>query len=534
MGALLVLAFAVPLAMLASCLWPGPRAVMPRLLVLAPLPGLAAALLADGASFALPRSLLRLTLSLDTPGAILLGAAALLWAAGGWYAAVAMRDDPLRERFASWWLLTLAGSMGVFMAADLVSFYLVFAMVSLAAFGLIAHAGTPRARRAAVVTIGLALLGEAFLLMGFVLLAAGTPGGSLLIADTVAALPSSPFRGTAMLLLVLGFAMKIGTVPLHVWMPLSYGAAPIAAAAVLSGAAVKAGIIGFLRFLPLGVAMPEWGGAMVAAGFVAAFYGVAVGLTQPHPRTILAYSSVSQMGVLLAVLGMGLAAGDGGVAVAVAIYAAQHVLVKGGLFLAIGADAPGRRWAVLVPAAVVGLGLAGLPMSGGMVAKWVVKPALGDGLVGALSIGSAIGTALLMSHFLMRLWGMAPRAGGTPLLPWLVVAVAAVAVPWWVAGALGLAVPGEVLSGDGLWKAGWPVAVGVLAAVAMRLGQVRLPSVPPGDVIVLADGLPARVEAAGAALERGEAWLRRWPVAGVSLLLVALALGAAMLWAPRP
>jgi len=242
---------------------------------------------------------------------------------------------------------------------------------------------------------------------------------------------------------------------------------------------------------------------------------------------------VSQMGVLAAVLGMGLAAGDGGVAVAVAIYAAQHVLVKGGLFLAIGADAPGRRWAVLVPAAVVGLGLAGLPLSGGMVAKWVVKPALGDGLAGALSVASAIGTALLMSHFLMRLWGMAPRAGGTPLVPWLVVAVAAVVVPWWVGGALGLAMPGEVLSGEGLWKAGWPVAVGVMAAVAMRLGRVTLPAVPPGDVIVLADGLPARVEAAGAALERGEAWLRRWPVAGVSLLVVALALGAAMLWAPR-
>ena len=74
-----------------------------------------------------------------------------------------------------WWLLTLTGSLGVFIAADLVSFYLSSPLVSLAAYGLIVHDGDAAARRAGAVYMAFAVLGEAFLLMAFVLLAAGDP-----------------------------------------------------------------------------------------------------------------------------------------------------------------------------------------------------------------------------------------------------------------------------------------------------------------------------------------------------------------------
>ena len=89
-------------------------------------------------------------------------------------------------------------------------------------------------------------------------------------------------------------------------------------------------MIGFIRFLPLGVAMPEWGEALAAAGMFSAFYGVLIGITQKNPKTVLAYSSVSQMGLLAAALGMGLAAGDIGTALGASFSAAHHVLVKGG------------------------------------------------------------------------------------------------------------------------------------------------------------------------------------------------------------
>ena len=245
--------------------------------------------------------------------------------------------------------------------------------------------GTPSARRAGGVYMAFALLGEAVLLIAFVMLAAGEPSGSVQIRDVVAALPASPWRDAALALIILGFGMKIALVPLHGWMPLTYTAAPIPAAAVLSGAAVKAGVIGLIRFLPLSAAFPGWGEALVWLGFISAFYGVAIGVTQRDPKTMLAYSSISQMGVIAAALGMALAGADQGAATEVAFYAANHVLVKAALFLAVGAVAAldGRaRTLALIMAALLGLSLAGLPLTGGALAKLAVKDLFGDGARG--------------------------------------------------------------------------------------------------------------------------------------------------------
>ena len=178
MGAtLLAASLAVPLAMLLACVSRRARDRMPMLLALAPLPALAAALLAPaGATLVLPEPPFRMTLALDVPGAMLLGVAALLWIVAGAYASAYLRGDPNAGRFAEWWLLTLSGNLGVFIAADLVTFYLTFSVVSLAAYGLIVHDGTPSSRWAGIIYVALAVLGEAFLLMAFVFMAANDPG----------------------------------------------------------------------------------------------------------------------------------------------------------------------------------------------------------------------------------------------------------------------------------------------------------------------------------------------------------------------
>jgi multicomponent Na+:H+ antiporter subunit A len=535
---LLAAALAAPIAMLLACVSRRARGRMPSLLALAPVPALAAALLAPaGATLVLPEPPFRMTLALDVPGAMLLGGAALLWMVGGAYASAFLRGDPNAGRFAEWWLLTLAGNLGVFLAADLVSFYLTFSMVSLAAYGLIVHDGSPSSRRAGIIYVGLAVLGEAVLLLAFVFMAAATPDGSLLIRDGVAALPTSPWRGTALVLLILGFGLKIGLVPLHVWMPLAYTAAPIPAAAVLSGAAVKAGVIGFIRFLPLGVAMPEWGEALAAAGLFSAFYGVLVGLTQENPKTVLAYSSVSQMGLLAAALGMALVAGDTGAALGVSFSAVHHVLVKGGLFLALGvaATAGVRLWPVLIPAAVLSLGLGGLPLTGGALAKLAIKAQFSDGVVGTLATLSAAGSTLLMLHFLRRLVQTAPRVSKAPspaglTWPWLVMAFAAVAVPWALYPTAESETSLEVLTPGTLWGALWPVLIGVaLSAGLWRWGHRLLPRVPEGDVVVVGERAMRATVAWGEAIERADGYLREWPTASLSLLTLVIILAAAML-----
>jgi formate hydrogenlyase subunit 3/multisubunit Na+/H+ antiporter MnhD subunit len=530
-GTSLVMALALPLAMLCACLSGWLRNRMHLVLALAPLPALAAACLeADGSTVVFPQALLGLTLALDTPGAMLIGVAALLWMTAGAYAGNSLRGKPNAGGFAVWWLMTLTGNLGAFLAADLASFYLFFTLASLSAYGLVAFDGTAEAKRAAAIYVGLAVLGEALLLMAFVLMAVGVPSGSLLIGDAVDSLATSPWRDYAMAFLILAFGLKIGLFPFHVWMPLTYSAAPIAAAAVLSGSAVKVGVIGLIRFLPFDSAMPEWGDVLVIAGLFSAFYGVVIGITQANPKTVLAYSSVSQMGLLAAALGMGLSAGEEGAVLVAAFSASFHVLVKGGLLLAIGAVASTRRsvWLVLVPATALALGLGGLPLTGGALAKLAMKPVMGDGIVGVLATLSAIGSTLLMLHFLRRMWSGSQQpqiAEGSALVwPWLATALAAAVLPWMLYSSVTNDSLRSAFAPAEIWEALWPVLLGALASLALwRWGRV-LPRIPAGDLLAADKGLVRLASASGAAMEKIDEHLREWPLASAMLLGLAILL----------
>lgn len=528
-GLLLALAIAAPLALVASALWPAARARLLDLLPLAPLPALLAALIAPGGSLALASAPLRITLSLDLPGAMLLGGAALLWSMAGRYAASYMAKSAHRESFALWWLLTMSGSLGVFLVADLTSFYLTFSLASLAAYGLVSHERTHASARAAGVYMLLALLGEAFLLLAFVMLANGQPDGNLMIGEAVALLPASPWCGAILALLILGFGLKMGLVPLHVWMPLAHPVAPMPASAALSGIIVKAGIIGLIRFLPFDAGLADWGGLLIMLGLFTAFYGVAVGLTQHHPKVVLAYSTVSQMGVIGAVLGAGLAVGNPATGTLAAYYALHHLLVKGALFLGVGIAAGRSAPWMRALMALLALSLAGLPFTSGMLAKYAVKDLFGDGLALTLVTLSATGSTLLMLHFLRRL-ELADE--GKPALalmvPWLAVAAASLVAVWALfplAAGSSLTV---IFGFDALWKATWPILLGLALIVPLFRLSNRLPRIPEGDIVVLAETQLPRLRRAGTAVEHADEWLRHWPVAGIILVLVILLLGAAM------
>jgi multicomponent Na+:H+ antiporter subunit A len=534
---LLAAAFVLPLGMLLACLWPRARKRMPSYLALAPIPALAATLLvADDSPLILGSARLHLTFALDLPGAVLLGVAMLLWIASGAYASQYLQDRPNCGRFAVCWLTTLTGCLGVFLAADMVSFYFLLALLTLGACGLVIHRETPRAWRAGAAYIGLALLAEAFLLMAFVLLAAEIPGDSLLIRDAAAALPASPHRDLILALLIAGFGMKAGLVPFHFWMPLAYSAAPTPASAVLSGAVVKASILGMIRFLPLEATLPDWGTALAAAGFFAGIYGVVIGITQRNPKVVLAYSSVSQMGFIVAVIGMGMIAGDDRASLAAAFYAAHHVLVKGALFLSVGviaATGSRRLWPMLLPVAIIAVGLGGLPLTGGALAKIVVDGTMGDGFASKVATLSAVGTTLLMLQFVR---GLAKTSSQDPeavaaaglVWPWLATVAVSLVVPWM----LYLAVPSgtlpDPLAPAVLWKALWPVLLGAALAIALWRWVRRLPRVPAGDIAVTLDGGVQVAVAWGKTLAQVDSALRRWPVAGASLLIVTIALGAAV------
>lgn len=582
LGWLLPAAFLFPLLLLPLVVLAPLRPWLPALLWLAPVPALSAALLVllgTPLSFAALRP--EISFALARPGAILLAAAALLWSLGGlaawaWIgrgAGHGLGSDPAAIRLAGWWLPTLAGSLGVFFAADLLGFYLAYALVSVPAWGLVGHAGTPAARRAAGDYLFFALLGEVCLLMAFVLLAAAIPGTGLALTDAVAALAQSPWRDPTIALLILGFGLKIGLVPLHVWMPLAYAAAPLPAAAVLAGAASKAGVIGLIRLLPIGDGLPEWGLVLAGLGLASAFYGLLIGVKQPCPQAVLAYSSVSQLGLTATLLGMGLAGADPLTIAAAVFYATHHLLVKGTLFLLIAAAAVSRgRWRRLVlgMAALLGLSLAGLPLTAGVLAKLALKPILGEGAVGLLASLAAAGTTLLMLHFTLRLAATTAAAAATddwasagamtqPRRVPLALAVgaaslAALLLPWvWFplavapAPELALGLPAAVVppvdpaaqllqavraaAADGtlwglLWPVLWPLLLGGLVALALWL-----PPLPPGDLLNLIEASAVRgARRGGDWIERLDRALSAWPLAGLTLLALVLVFTLTLAW----
>jgi formate hydrogenlyase subunit 3/multisubunit Na+/H+ antiporter MnhD subunit len=518
---LLVASLATPLAFLGACFVEGWRRHALALQWLAPVPSLATGLIGLTRTplvYDLP--VLGFTLRLDPPGALLLAGAALLWIV---VSAALWRARQPDNRFGLSWLLTMTGNIGVFIAGDLVSFYLFYALVSIPAYGLFAFSDDREQKRSGAIYMAFTILGEAILLLAFAMLVTGEPLGSTRIVDAMAALPSSPWRDATLGLIIAGFGMKLGMVPFNGWMPLTYSAAPIAAAALLSGAGVKAGVIGLIRFLPLGIPMQGWGDFLVVLGFLSAFYGVAFGLTQQNPKVILAYSSISQMGVIAAALGIALVKGQAGGAVDAAFYAANHLLVKAALFLVIGVIAT-RGAATLVLAAPLALGLAGLPLTGGALAKLATKAQFASGAEAALATLSSIGTALLMTHFLICLTVPSRAAQECPsalVRFWPAAALGAIVLPWAFYPVVGNASSAFEIGNlvDGLW----PVALGVGLAFVLR--RIRFaPHVPVGDSIVLEEAAFRRLVSIGPSLETLDARLRQWPMAGVSLLLIILAL----------
>ena len=162
---LLVATLAAPLVVLALFLVPGLRGLARTITRLAAAPALAAAALAiGGAPFGAELPALRVSLSLDRPGGLLLLAAALVWLIVSIFALKEGQGRANADRFAVSWLLTMAGSLGVFIAADLLTFYLVYALVSVPAYYLVAHDEEPASRRAGGVYLAFALIGEAVLL----------------------------------------------------------------------------------------------------------------------------------------------------------------------------------------------------------------------------------------------------------------------------------------------------------------------------------------------------------------------------------
>jgi len=377
-----LIAASVLLPLLYSLLAARPRwdAALRAALPLLPLPALLLALLSISPwTLELPWLLLGSTWMLDELRRSFLLLTALLWSAAGLYAIGYLGTEHLR-RFCVFWGLTLAGNLGLVMAGDIASFYTFFALMTFAGFGLVVHDGSARARFAGRVYLIMALFGEMAMLGGFLLVARAMDG--LLLADLAAGIVASDRGWLITALFIAGFGVKAGLPLLHFWLPLAHPVAPTPASAVLSGAMIKAGLLGWLLTLPIGeVGWGPWGQFLMLMGFVGSLGAALFGVLQRDPKTVLAWSSISQMGLMTVLVGAALAApGQAAMLLPViALFALHHGLAKGCLFLAVGLVLPASRtlrvllWLLL---ALPGLSLLGLPFTSGDLAKGAMKTAL--------------------------------------------------------------------------------------------------------------------------------------------------------------
>ena len=414
------------------------------------------------------------------------------------------------------YLMMLTGMSGLCLAQDLPTFTLFYALTTFAAYGLMIVEHTVPAHRAGLAYLILAVVGEMVLLEAILHIISIAENSNISQIPAVVATASD--RHLIIGLLLLGFGIKIGVFPLHVWIPMAYSAAPFAISSFLSGSMLLAGFLGWMRLLPMGmVNLPEWGIVWMIAGTLTLLYGIGVGLTQTDAKALLAYSTISQAGFLTLNFGMGMIMPDRWPRIAplLMLLPLHHAIAMGALFLGLGvaSKAAGPVWQRRVVAGglvVSALALTGAPSSGGAVSKAIFTISapsitLWIGPLHWLPELGIIGMTLLMGRFLSEAW---PWRQGKVIhrgerltkkiwLPWAALIICGGIMMWIMRSTLPLEAERLLWSPMAIWANLWPIGTGGL----LLWGMIRLShgfpasSVPPGDLIVGIEWLGHRAKA---------------------------------------
>lgn len=292
----------------------------------------------------------------------------------------------------------LAGMNLVVMADDAFTFLLSWEFMSLASWALVlAHHREAANARAAYVYLLMAGFGTMALLLAFGLLAG--PGGEYAFASIRAADRTPAVAALALVLMLVGAGSKAGLAPLHVWLPLAHPAAPSHVSALMSGVMTKVAIYGFIRVVFDLLGEPAWWSSvlLLALGGATAVLGILHALMETDLKRLLAYSTIENIGVIFAGLGLSLAfeANGMGWAAALALIAAlfhvfNHSLFKSLLFFGAGAvlTATGQRdmdklgglihrMPATSLAFLVGcVAISALPPFNGFVSEWMIFQAI--------------------------------------------------------------------------------------------------------------------------------------------------------------
>ena len=319
--------------------------------------------------------------------------------------------------FMLFFLLLETGMMGVFLALDLVLFYIFWEFTLIPMYFLIGIWGGERRIYAALKFFLYTFAGSVLMLLAILFI--GFQAGTFSLPELVTA--RDTFAGAQMWLFAafgIAFAIKVPMWPLHSWLPDAHVEAPTAGSVILAGVLLKMGSYGFLRFnLPLfpeaTLKLAPWLAGLAVIGII---YGAVVAFRQTDVKKLVAYSSVSHLGfVMLGIFSLT----PQGIAGAI-IQMVNHGLSTGALFLMVGylyerrhtrkLDAFGGIWKVMPFLGALGLIItlssAGLPGLNGFVGEFTIlvgsfsSAALGSGwFAGISALGVILAAVYLFFMF---------------------------------------------------------------------------------------------------------------------------------------
>lgn len=318
-------------------------------------------------------------------------------------------------------LLAFAGAMyGLVLTNDLVVLVMFWEVTSVLSYLLIGYYNRRAAsRRAALQALLVTTLGGLVMLIGVVLLVVDANTSS--ISAILSQAPTGPIVDAALVLILVGALSKSAIFPFHFWLPGAM-AAPTPVSAYLHAAAmVKAGIYLIARLAPVFAIAPTWRPIVIALGVFTMLLGGFQALRETDLKRVLAFGTVSQLGMLAVVLGYG----TRDAALAGLALLLSHALFKSALFLVVGVldrqlstrdltelSGVGRQAPVMATFSIIAVAsMVGLPPTIGFVAKEGVLTALlfeaqGGAVWGVVALaGIALGSVLTAAYGIRFLWG---------------------------------------------------------------------------------------------------------------------------------
>jgi len=333
-----------------------------------------------------------LYLKLDDFRYIFVFLTSFIWLLVTYYSTIYLIKYKNRNRYFAFFMLTLSSTIGTFISQDLLNLFTFFELMSFSSYLLVIHDEDRYSHKAGASYFAAAIIGGMFLLMGLFLLYDYT--GTLnvdLLSERVEHI--GVIRYVIAALMLIGFGVKAGMMPLHVWLPQAYTAAPSSATAILSGILSKTGVFGILLVSVVIMKGDIYiSAALLLLGFMTMLAGGILAVFQKHLKRILAFSSMGQIGYIITGIGLiGLLKEHSAIAVyGTLLHIINHSLLKVLLFLSTGIiyltlnemninliKGFGRNKHFLKLIFFIGLlGMSGVPGFGGFTGKSLLHEAL--------------------------------------------------------------------------------------------------------------------------------------------------------------